>query len=460
MTSASVWGWHDRRPLRMAIAAAATFDALWLGWMTRYDVPNDWQHADPGPIFGGLAHAPVLHALVVAATVVALWIFALGKRPVLQGSIALGLLFLVYETNAFQTGFIMPEMHVAATALLGWVVGSALAAALDPLPQDDQATSGQLAQWRWVARDRLAESLAVTGLVANYAMSAFSKWMAAGWQWDGRIIRRLLFAFRHVDDTSWMAQLADWLRLHPWLPEVLALGTLLIQSGAPLLLAGPRWRMGLGLALVAMHITMTLTTGVFDPQLVVIVGALCLPWPQWMGRTQQGPKGLRIDPDRVRPIVTKACVTAAVLATAAWVLPIRKHMTVRFNVSQTPWDRSQISRPDQAQGKDGGEVLPPAGPDVLAWLAPLRPGAALGSGKIARISAVAHGGVQVVVATATGEVVLQLHKIDAAAPHPPAVHGEVAIYYQGAAKDGAALAEALAAALQDRALPAGLGRLP
>lgn len=459
MTSASVWAWNDRRPLRIAIAAAATFDALWLGWMTRYDVANDWQHADPGPIFGGLAQVPVLHAVVLVATVVALWTFALGKRPVLQGSIALGLLFLVYETNAFQTGFIMPEMHVAGTALLGWVIGSLVARQLNPQVMDSNASPEQVLRWQAIARDRIAEALAVTGLVANYAMSALSKWMAAGLQWDGRIIRRLLFAFRHVDDAGWMGQLADWLRVHPWLPEALAAGTVVIQTGAPLLLVGPRWRMGVGLALAAMHISMTLTTGVFDPQLVVIVVVLCLPWPQWLGKAQAGPAALQIDPARVRPTVLQALGVAALLATAAWVLPIRKHMTVRFNVSQTPWDRSQISRPEQAQGKNGGQVVPDAGPDVLAWLSPLAVGTAVGDGKVTRITAVVAGGVQVVVAAPGGEVTLQLHKLDATAPHPPAVHGQLAVYYQGANKEGMRYAQALAGALQDRPMPAGLGAL-
>lgn len=455
MTSASVWGWSDRKPLRVGIALAATFDSLWLGGMTRFDVANDWQHADPGPIFGGLAQTPWLHALVVLASVLSLWWFALAGRSRWAGPAALALLFLVYETNAFATGFVMPEMHVAGSALLGWILGARLAAFVGPQVSDGQASGEQLAKWQVVAEDRLAEAGAVAGIVANYGMSALSKWLAAGWQWDGRIIRRLLFAFRQVDDQAWTGAVADWLAWHPWLPEALALGTMAIQSGAVLMLAGPRLRVLWGLLLVAMHATMTVTTGVFDPQLAVIVGFFCLPWPDWLKRTAPAPQAVAVDSRRVRTALARSAAIGAALGGLAWALPIRQHMTVRFNVSQTPWDRKNISRQD---GKP--ETQPsraPASPAVAAWLGPLRAGAPLGAGTIAFVADVQDGGIGVQVHLPAGDVWLAIHRADPAAPRPPAAKGNLAVYYAGSAAEGPQLAEQLAAQLPAAAPPDNLG---
>ncbi|MBM3566936.1 MAG: hypothetical protein FJX42_12585, partial [Alphaproteobacteria bacterium] len=91
----------------------------------------------------------------------------------------------------------MPEAHVSGSVLLGWLCGTWVGRVARPLPVDAAADSAQLERWRAVAVDRLAEAGAVAGIVANYALSATSKWLAAGTQWDGRIIRRLLFVTRH-----------------------------------------------------------------------------------------------------------------------------------------------------------------------------------------------------------------------------------------------------------------------
>lgn len=434
MTAATVWGWSDRRPQRIAIAAAATLDACWLGWMTRFDAPNDWSHADPGPVFGGLATALWLHAGVVVAAVVALWTFAFGRRPVLHGGIALALLFLLYETNAFQTGFLVPEMHVAGSALLGWIVGRGVAAGLDPRAVGGHGTPADLARGSDVARDRLAEAGAVAGVVANYAVAALSKWLAAGWDWDGRIIRRLLFAFRRVDDTGPIALLGDAVRTHAWLPDALAGATLLIQSAAVLLLAGPRLRVAVALLLAAMHVSMTLTARVIDPQLLTLVGVLCLPWPRWLGRTVPGPAGIEVTPARARRTWFLAVGVAATLGTLAWTLPIRERMTVRFDVSQTPWDRSHIAR----------APLAPPSADLLAWLAPVAIGTPVGDAVLEAVSGDPAAGVRVVLRGPEGSTVLWLRAAEPGAPPPPVTAGGVAISYEGSAPVGAARARAFA----------------
>ncbi|MSP93191.1 MAG: hypothetical protein EXR79_15555 [Myxococcales bacterium] len=459
MTSATVWGWYDRRPQRIAIAAAATLDACWLGWMTRFDAPNDWVHADPGPLFGGLARSPWLHGMVVVAAVVALWTFAWGRRPVLQGGVALGLLFVVYETNAFQTGFLVPEMHVAGSALLGWVVGRMVAAGLDPRAVDAHAAPADLARWANVARDRLAEAGAIAGVVANYVVAALSKWLAAGWDWDGRIIRRLLFAFRRVDDTGPIAALGDAVRTHAWLPDALAGTTLLTQSAAVLLLVGPRLRVAVALLLAGMHVAMTLTARVIDPQLLVLVGVLCLPWPRWLGRSAVGPTQVELAGREVRRTVALAVGSAALLGTCAWTLPIREAMTVRFGVSQTPWDRSRIAQAPATvlgAGRSTSVWAPRAGAEVLAWLAPIGPGAAVGDAIVTAVSAVVAGGVRLTLQGKGGETVLLLHAAAIRGPPAPATTGEVAIFYEGSAPSGAARAQALAAVWRPRTPLAGL----
>ncbi|MSQ84882.1 MAG: hypothetical protein EXR77_18750 [Myxococcales bacterium] len=457
MTSATLWGWSDRRPLRIAIACAATFDCIWLAYMTRFDVANDWQHADPGPVFGTLAAVPGLHLAVALACIGALWRFALRPTNWVTGSLALGLLFLIYETNAFATGFVMPEMHLAGSALVGWVVGALVAKGLQPVPADSLATPQQIEIWRETSHDRLAEAGAVAAMVANYAIAAASKWMAAGVQWDGRIIRRLLFAFREVDDNSRLASIADFIASHPWLPDMLAGGTLVIQTGSVLMLYSAGLRQLWGILLVSMHLTMTLTAGVMDPQLILLVALFCLPWPKWLRREKAGPATITVSADHTRRSQLLLWGAAATLAAAAWLLPIRQAMTVRFDVSQTPWDRSKISKAPHR--KANAPVRPPAGPEVRAWLGGLAVGSTLADGEIVFISNLFDGAIHVDVRGPTGLVQLRIHRSAAGGRPAPATSGAFAVYYSGSAADGPRWARALADRLPLGAAPNGLAVL-
>jgi hypothetical protein len=446
--SASLWGGADRKPLRIAIAAAAVHDVAMLAWFTRTTLPTTHLRADPLPWLRWLADAPVAHLGLAALTVVFLGLFAFGRRNLLTGTIALLGLALLYETNAVATGNLMPEWHLSGSCLLGWLAGLAYARGLYPRGTLPPEPFHRLAE-------RVAEAGAVAGIAYDYTASVISKSLVSGLAWDERPIWHMVYGFRAVGSHSPFTAAADAVLASPWLARALATGTLLIQASTILLLVNKRLRMIVGLSLVAMHLGMLASATVMNPQLTVIALVFCLPWPA----LRKGGTPPLVEPPEPRPEDVKkarqiAMLVAVVLAVLAWTLPLRERLAPRHDMNVTPWNLDAKVAPLPPV-----EVLqPPAGPDELALLAPLRPGARLAGREVLAIDALRAGGITVTVAGAQGPVRLVLHRAGGIVVAPVQVR-DLAVFYQGGGADGYTLAQALGAVLTahpEAPVPAGL----
>lgn len=448
---ASLWGGADRRPLRIAIALAASHDVLTLAWFTRTTLPTTHLRADPLPLLRWLADTPAVHLLLAGLTLLALGTFAWGRRTFAAGTLALLGLALLYETNAVATGNLMPEWHLSGSCLLGWLAGLAYARGLYPRGTLEPSLDHSVAE-------RLAEAGAVAGIAYDYVASVLSKTLVSGLAWDERPIWHMVYGFRSVGSPTPFTWAADAVLASPLLARMLAMGTEIIQAGAILMLLHRRLRMLAGLALVAMHLGMLASATVMNPQLTVIALTFCLPWPAW----RRGGMPVAIEPPepriqdlrRTRGI---AATVALAVVLAAWTLPIRERLAPRHDMNVTPWDLDAKVAPLPSTVVQ----LPPAGPQELALLQPLVPGGMLARQRILAIDTLRDGGITLTVQSPSGPVRLTVHRAGGTLAAPVQVR-DLAVFYEGQGQEGIALARALAQVLEQHPqapVPPGLAVL-
>jgi hypothetical protein len=307
MTSA--WDGRSRAPLRAGLAVITALDLAWLvGELRR----ASGSPAPPGAsalMMSFWAH-PWLTWASAFVIVVALAAFALGRAPLRSATLALAVLALLAESHAALRGGPHHNVFAVGVALLGWSIGLAWGRGL----------GGR-------AREDLAEAGALATLAATYVAAAASKLAARGLDWaEPLTLADLLLSQHRVSDHGVGASLVAAIVAHPGVCQALAVTTLVIQLGAPLMLAGPRARVVAGGSLLAFHLTISRLVGIGYVGNMMLLALFCVPWPWFFPRLLAGlpaaPPVPEPEPIVARRVAVAAMAILVAAVGAAWLLRV------------------------------------------------------------------------------------------------------------------------------------------
>ena len=263
MTSA--WDGWSRAPLRAGLAIVAGLDLIGLAERLRALPPGGARHPLAPAWLLALGAQPLAVDGLVAAGLVALLLFAIGRAPLRAGGGALVLLAVLAETQAALAGGPQRNVFASGATLLGWLIGLGWGRGLGGAGAN---------------REDLAEAGAVATFAATYVAAGVSKLQARGLGWaDPLTLQDLLLAQHRVSEHGIRAHLVAAFVGSPGLCRVLALATLAIELGACLMLLTPALRLALGTLLVAFHLQVWLLTGIWYAGNLRLLLLLCVPWP-------------------------------------------------------------------------------------------------------------------------------------------------------------------------------------
>jgi hypothetical protein len=312
---ASPWRGHSRRPLRVALAIAAIADALVLAVAIARTPPGARSHPAAPDWLLGIGDAPRFLFGLVFLLGGAGYGFARRRASLACGLAALAGLALLAESHAALVGGPARSFFASGALLLAWVAGAALARALAP-------ASGELC----AVEDRFGEAAAVAVFAAMYVAAGMSKLLASGTAWaDETTLRGIILSHHRVDDASWIAAYARAVAESPGLGQALAAATLVVQLGAMLLLAAPRWRLVWAALLIGFHLNTLLLAGILYLENALLLLAFALPWPAILGRPRPDEPPPTFAPTRVARVLAVAFAVVALLILLGYALPIRDY---------------------------------------------------------------------------------------------------------------------------------------
>lgn len=309
--SASLHAGYPRKPVRVGLAVL-----VGLQYLTELDTLADMSDR---PAFSRRhdlltrlvpPSTPVL-AVLSAAVLVGLVLFARDRRPVRGGLLALGAMAFVAQWNMEIFGSPSHNAYYTAGMLLGWVGGMLYARELAvdaKAPPPDRAFE-----------DELGEAGSVALVAALYCGSAFTKLLHSGLAWaHADTLQSLILAQHGIADLDWVHAYRNYLVDHPSVTALFSAATLVIEGGAFMMLVSRRWRVAWGLLILGLHTNIIVLCWMpyFEPMIFVLLVAV--PWPTRLRR--------RSDPDRsawlARPVPRRVLIALAVLLALAWTLPV------------------------------------------------------------------------------------------------------------------------------------------
>lgn len=269
--------------MRAGLAALLWFGTVWVLKPANQGVP-------PNP--EGLAQLPSVAVFTQPAVgTTMMWmslpfliLFALGRAPALTLLPALfGNLMLESIRNS-QGAINHSGQLLSMTALAVWLVY--LLAALRPQTGTDK--------WRalWnpaIDRHQIAMHWAKIVIAASYVVSAMQKWLDSDFQWIWRTpwLAVQMIKNQHVDYFSKLQEPTGWINTnlpqllieHPHLTRVVFGSGLLLETLAFLALISRRWSFGYGLALIALHQSISLTMNLHFKLHIWLIGVFLVNLP-------------------------------------------------------------------------------------------------------------------------------------------------------------------------------------
>lgn len=320
----------DRRGLRWGLTAVLTFDVFFLGWHHFLEPPMPEQMPYWPWFFVWLHHQPALLIGLSLIALAALGTFALGRRPITAGIVALLSIGLINEAYSAVVDSPRRMFFSAGATLAGWLLGLVVARA--------QRTSSDRAE-------RLAEMGAMGALAATYVSAGMQK-VLNGALFKSTSLRAHIFTHHEVNDSSLLGQFAHAVATEPWLSALLSFSVVVIQGGAFLWLAGPRMRVVWGTLLMSFHLGTLVLLHIIYVEATALLILFTYPWHSLRPRVPAEPIQ-RID----RTVAVRAGQIAAVVVAIAWVIP-------------TP---HELDRPRPAGYGEADALLPEqGGPDPRA----------------------------------------------------------------------------------------------
>lgn len=306
--SASVHGDGGRRGLRIALTLILFHDLYGIvANMFLIPAPDTALPWWPGWLVTMRTMVwPVVALLVIMA--VGLVGFARGRREQLWfGLVVLVSEALLVESMNAHVGDHRRRFYSVGTALAGWLVGLAFAR----LRKADMGRA-----------ERLAEAGAAAGLAATYFNAGMQK-IAAGGLLEDYSFQSHILTHHHIDDTSPIGTIAQFVATNQTAATVVALGAVVIQTGSPLFMLSRRTRMIWGTLLISFHLgTQAFLHIIYLPTAVLLV-CWSYPWGRLYARLRkrEAPKPVpeedAVDAHSVRWLIAGAIIVAAV----GWTVP-------------------------------------------------------------------------------------------------------------------------------------------
>jgi hypothetical protein len=223
-----------------------------------------------------LGQTPWLTGAVALVGGAALVLFGLGRARLVSGAVALAALGTLVEAHAALLGGPMRVFFHTGAALFGWCVGALCTGEED-------------------TRDAFGRAGATGAIAATYVGAAASKWLAGldTWLAPGPL-QAVVLSQHRVGGGGALDAYARWVGGSPKVALGLAALTLVIQSGAFLLLFGRRLRAVWAALLLAFHLNVWLLTGILFPQAMVLLGVLGAPRRPLATETEPLPAPTRV----------------------------------------------------------------------------------------------------------------------------------------------------------------------
>lgn len=314
MTSRSPFGDHSRALLRVGLAGVNLFA---VGLVAQLIHRHPWNESLTNPLVVPMVRhfqQPVLLGAWTAVGALLLVLFAAGVRPLLTGLLAFAAEFVLqFQFNQLD-GDAMEMFYLPGSALLAWCLGLALAKRLWG------ASAGPRAEV-------LAEAAAAGVMGATYALAGASKLAKSGLGWaDATTLRAYLLSLGRFDPDSWRGAFFDLVVGRPALTFVLVAAVLLFQLTAFAYAYSRLTRAVWGTFFVGFHLGVLLLGHIhYDTNLALLV-LFSYPWPavaRLLGRRAPAPLAAPVDAAaREWPVLRRAIRGAAVVALAAWLLPL------------------------------------------------------------------------------------------------------------------------------------------
>lgn len=268
----SWWDRCDRAPLRLGLAAIAALQWALEASQLAWQIHDHAHYREGGALAQALARIPGAAWMLWALATIGLVQLARDRRPVFAGAWALTCFAVLsaWQTQVF--GSPSRNAFFPGAALLGWVLGQLWVAA----PHDDENRG---------LRERMGEAGAIACIAAAYVGSATSKLWVGGLAWaDGAMLRALVIKQAPLASWDWLVAIREAIAGSPSLGRALGLATLVIEGGGWLLLLGRGLRTAWALAIVGLHLSITLLCTMPYLEPMALLGLLALPWPRWLHR--------------------------------------------------------------------------------------------------------------------------------------------------------------------------------
>jgi hypothetical protein len=313
MVGHSPWAGYSRRPLRAALAAVASVDAVGLAVTITTTGPGPLSHPDAPAFLIELGDYPAIVFPIAFLAVCASWALCRREGSLAAGGAALLLLALLCESHAALVGGPARSFFTGGAVLLGWIAG---AGASRLMWRDRDARR----------EDVCGEAGAVAVLAATYVAAGLSKLVHDGASWaDDTTLRAIVLTHHRVDDTSIVGAYEDVVVESPALGFALAAATLVIQLGAVAYVLSPRLRMAWGVLLIGFHLHTLALLHLIYAENVALLLVFSFPWPTLHGRRGEDPSLAVGDPARARGVAIIAVAAIATFAALVWLTPIRDY---------------------------------------------------------------------------------------------------------------------------------------
>jgi hypothetical protein len=362
----------SRAPLRVGIALLGAIDAVGLAMQIHRTGKSEISHPFAPQFLFALHDRPITLVLIVAAAIASFAAFAVRRRSITAGLLALALLAVLSESHAALVGGPARSFYVVGAVTLGWVFGLGYARGV---------SAGGL-HHPVASEERLAEIGALGAFAATYVGAAASKLIIGGADWaDANHLRAIVASQHPVGDSSLLGLYADTVVNHGALSEAFGFATLVIQLGAFMLLVSPTTRKVWTVAILAFHLNVLLLVHIIYAESVVIALLFGFPWPAIVARL----RGRALQPSPERPFAPAsrraARVTFAVALSGLCILgtvgalPLVRAYTAEHHRTQS--GRGVAQGGEAASGTfDAGLTV---SPDVRALLGGLDVGATVAS---------------------------------------------------------------------------------
>lgn len=297
----SWWDHRDRAPLRIGLATIAALQWALEASQLAWQIHDRAHYREGGALAQTLARVPGAAWLLWALATVGLVQLARDRQPVRAGAFALACFALAsaWQTQVF--GSPSRNAFFPGAALLGWVLGQLW------IGERPSAANRGL-------RERMGEAGAIACIAAAYVGSCTSKLMVGGLAWaDGDMLRALVIKQAPLAGWDWLVAIRDGIAGSPQLGQLLAIATLVIEGGAWVLLLGRGLRTAWALAIIGLHLSITLLCTMPYLEPIALLGLLALPWPRWLHR-----EGADDDSGTVRPLPAASVLLAMI--GIAWLL--------------------------------------------------------------------------------------------------------------------------------------------